>query len=113
VSDSSFTANLESGVVLTGSNLRFTGNTLTGNRVGIQLDDDLASLWGNTISGNSSYNLMYLGEESLFVGGNSFGGTSPAETELKIFSKRPGAVQLVPVFAADPFRNGTSSRVAH
>ena len=113
VSDSSFSNNLESGVVLTESNLRFTGNTLTNNRVGIQLDDNLASLWANTISGNSSYNLIYLGEESLFVGGNSFGGKTAGENENKVFSKRPGAVQMVPLFATEPSRNGNSFKVPY
>lgn len=102
VSDSSFSGNRETGVILTASHLRFTGNTLKNNRVGLQLDDSLAALWGNVVSANSSYNLIYLGEESLFAGGNSFGGKTTAEYDNKIFSKRPGAVQLVPVFAIEP-----------
>ncbi len=108
-SESSFSNNLETGVIVTGSNLRFTGNTLTGNRVGMQLDDNLPSLWANAITGNRSYNLIYLGEESLFVGGNSFGGKTVEENENKIFSRRPGAVQLTPVFPAERLTNDTSN----
>lgn len=102
VADSVFSNNLETGVVLTGSNLRFTGNTVAGNKVGMQIDDNLPSIWANAIAGNSSYNLIYLGDESLFAGGNSFGGAAAGEIEQKIFSKRPGAVQMVPVFASEP-----------
>lgn len=99
VRDSSFNDNRETGVIIAASHLRFAGNRLSNNRVGLQLDDNLAALWGNVVSNNSSYNLIYLGEESLFAGGNSFGGSTAAELDNKIFSKRPGAVQLVPVFA--------------
>jgi hypothetical protein len=102
VSNSAFSGNRETGVILTASNLRFTGNRLSSNRVGLQLDDAQSALWGNTVSDNSSYNLVYLGEEALFAGGNSFGGRTTAEKDVKIFSKRPGAVQLVPVFAVEP-----------
>lgn len=102
VRESSFNNNLETGVVLNGSNLRFTGNTLVGNKVGIQVDDNLPSLWANTIAGNSSYNLMYLGDASFFVGGNVFGVESIVENDKKVFSKRPGAVQMVPLFTSEP-----------
>jgi len=108
VSDSVFSNNLESGAVLTDSNLRFTGNRLTGNKVGLQLDDNLPSLWANTFAGNSSYNLLYLGDDSMFVGGNSFGGNQAGENENKVFSKRPGAVQMLPVFAVEPAANNNS-----
>lgn len=99
VRDSSFSDNRETGVIIAASHLRFTGNRLNNNRVGLQLDDNLTALWGNVISGNSSYNLIYLGDESLFAGGNRFGSSATTEFDNKIFSKRPGAVQLVPVFA--------------
>jgi len=102
VSDSLFSNNLESGVVLTGCHLRFTGNRLVANKVGMQLDDNLPALWSNSFAGNSSYNLIYLGEEPVFVGGNSFDGKAAGEQDNGIFSKRPGAVQLLPSFAAEP-----------
>jgi parallel beta-helix repeat protein len=102
VTNSTISDNFETGVVLTGSNLRFTGNTLSGNRVGIQIDDNLPALWANTISGNSGYNLMFLGEETLFAGGNDLVDKVTGESETKIFSKRPGAVQFTPIFTPEP-----------
>lgn len=113
ISDSAFTGNLETGVVLGGSNLRFTGNIVSGNRVGIQLDDNLVALWANTIVANSSYNLIYLGDEPLFAGGNNFGSASTVENENKLFSKRPGTVQIVPLLTTAPADSADQSGVLH
>lgn len=99
---SRFSDNGETGVVLSGSNLLFTGNRLSGNRIGIQIDDPLPALWANTIIDNSVYNLLYLGEEPIFVGGNTFGDGSASGSDQRVFSKRPGTLLLTPEFAAEP-----------
>ncbi len=100
--DSTFRDNRESGAVLIASGIKMTGNLFTGNKTGLQLDDNLPAVWGSAFYSNRSYNFLYLGEEKLYFGGNWFGGAEKGELERTFFSKRPGAVRLDPVLAANP-----------
>jgi len=100
--NSVFRDNGEAGMALSGSRLKLTGNLLTGNRIGAQADDNLPVLWGNSLHDNQSYNLLYLGSENFFAGGNWFGPAGAGAPEKSVFSKRPGAVITEPLLAADP-----------
>lgn len=102
VSSSKFTKNYDAAVVFSGSPLRFTANLVTGNKIGIQLLDNLASIWGNSIHANSSYNLLYLGEDILYAGGNWFNTGNPELLLKTLFAKRPGIMQILPLLDADP-----------
>jgi hypothetical protein len=82
--------------------IRFNGNIVTGNKVGLQCDDNQASLWGNSITENSSYNLMYLGDEWFYAGANWFGRLGPGGVEKTVFSNRSGALQLAPLLQSEP-----------
>lgn len=97
-----FTSNSGTAVNLAGSPLRFTSNLVSGNRVGIQLEDNLASLWGNSVYGNSNYNILYLGEEKLFLGGNWFGKASGESLNKSLFSRLPDTLRTFPLLADDP-----------
>lgn len=100
--NSVFRDNGEAGMALSGSRLKLTGNLLTGNRIGLQADDNLPVLWGNSLHDNRSYNLLYLGSENFFAGGNWFGPAGAGALEKTVFSKRPGAVITEPLLEADP-----------
>lgn len=104
VNSSKFIANVETAVVLSGSLLKFSLNLVSGSTVGVQLADNLASVWGNSIHTNSSYNLLYSGDENIYLGGNWLGTTSSELVNNTLFSKRPGAIKLVPLLATDPWK---------
>jgi len=101
-STSKFMTNSDTAVVLSGSLLKFNSNLVSGNKIGVQLVDNLASIWGNSIYANSRYNLLYLGEDILYGGGNWFGTANPELLQKSLFSKRPGAMQMLPFLATDP-----------
>jgi hypothetical protein len=100
--NSRFISNRETAAILTASNLKFSDNHVSGSRVGVQLDDNNATLWRNSISGNSSYNLLYLGGERYFAGGNWLGEIIPENMDIPVFSKQPGALLTAPLLAVDP-----------
>jgi hypothetical protein len=102
INKSRFISNLGAAVVLSNSNLKITSNLVTGNKIGIQLEDNLSSIWGNSVYANSSYNLLYLGDDSFYTGGNWFGTPDLDMTSKTIFSKRPGALQILPLLVTDP-----------
>jgi hypothetical protein len=103
--NSKFTYNSEAGAVLSGSSFKFSSNLVYGNKVGIQLEDDLPSVWGNSIQGNSSYNILYLGDEKIYAGGNWFGTASGESLNKTLFSKHPGALRILPVLASEPLND--------
>jgi len=76
VNTSKFIANSETAVVLSDSPLKFSSNLVYGSKVGIQLQDNLPSIWGNSIYANSSYNILYSGDENIYLGGNWLGSTN-------------------------------------
>ncbi len=102
ITNSRFISNREIAASLTGSNLKFSDNHISGSRVGLHIDDNNPTVWRNSISANSSYNILYLGEERLFAGGNWLGQNVAEMRELLVFSKRPGALLTAPLLAADP-----------
>lgn len=102
---SKFLMNADTAVTLSGSLLRFSSNFVSGNKIGIQLVDALPAVWGNSIYANSSYNLLYLGEDRLYAGGNWFGTVNFDLAGKSLFSKRKGAIQMLPLLAADPVRD--------
>lgn len=102
---SKFIANSETAVVLRGSLLRFNANLVSGSKVGIQLLDNLPSVWGNSIYANSSYNLFYSGDEHIYLGGNWLGTINGSFVTDTVFSKRPDAIKLLPLLAADPWKD--------
>jgi len=102
ITNSSFISNKETAAIFTASNLKFSDNHVSGSRVGLQLDDNSPALWRNSISGNSSYNLLYLGNERYFAGGNWLGQANRESQEIAVFSKQPGALLTAPLLAVDP-----------
>ena len=101
--NSRFISNRETAAILTASSLKFSDNHVSGSRVGVQLDDNNPTLWRNSISGNSSYNLLYLGDERYFAGGNWLGQNLPENQEAQMFSRQPGALLTAPLLAVDPY----------
>jgi hypothetical protein len=103
IMNSRFISNTETAASLTESNLKFTENHISGSRVGLHLDDNSSAVWRNSISGNSRYDLLYLGEEQLFAGGNWLGQSFSGKGELSVFSKRHGALLTAPLLTVDPY----------
>lgn len=102
ITASTFRDNGEAGLVLANSRLKLTANRFSGNRIGLQSDDHQPVLWGNALFDNKSYNLLYLGEESSYAGGNWFGSGSREESEKTVFSKRHDALQIHPLLKTNP-----------
>jgi hypothetical protein len=102
ISSSSFHNNSDTGIVLAGSRLKLTNNLISNNRVGLQCDDHLPVLWSNALVDNRGYNLLYLGEESYYAGGNWFGDVNRETIEKTVFSKRFGALQIEPLLTENP-----------
>lgn len=102
VSNSVFRDNTAAGAVLSGSRLKLNGNLFTGNTIGLQIDDHLPVLWNNALANNRSYNLLYMGEKSFFVGGNWFGSVDRGSVDRTLFSKSNGAVQAEPYLGKNP-----------
>jgi len=105
ITQSTFRDNVETGCVLSASRIKLNGNRFSGNRIGLQTGDHLPVLWDNAFVDNTSYNLLYLGEETFYAGGNWFGSASREQSEKTVFSKHAGAVQTDPLLAADPLAN--------
>lgn len=110
ISASVFRDNSEAGLVLANSRVRVTGNLFKSNRIGLQSDDNLPVLWGNALIDNKGYNLLYLGEESYYAGGNWFGNNGGEGSEKTVFSKRSGALQTEPLLSANPLPSLDNSR---
>lgn len=100
---STFKENREAGAVLSGSRLRLSGNIFSGNRVGMQIADNLPALWNNALVNNRSYNILYMGDEPFYAGGNWFGEEDRVKSELSIFSKSPSLVRIEPLLKATPY----------
>lgn len=105
VTRSQFSSNVETAVVLSGSSLSFSANLVSGSKVGIQLVDTLPAVWGNSITGNSSYNILYSGDEHMYLGGNWLGSSNRELVNKTLFSKRPGALKLMPLLTTDPWKD--------
>ena len=103
--NSKFIANSETGAVLSASLIKFSSNLVSGNKVGIQLEDNLSCIWGNSIHSNSSYNILYLGDEKIYAGGNWLGTVSRESLDKTLFSKHPGALRILPLLASEPLND--------
>lgn len=102
VTGSRLVTNRDTAVTLSGSLLRFNSNLVSGSRIGVQLIDTLPAIWGNSIHGNSSYNILYLGEDLLYLGGNWFATVKPDLLKKTLFSKHADAIQILPLLENDP-----------
>lgn len=102
INNSKFIANSETAVVLSDSPLRFSSNLVSGSKVGIQLLDNLSAVWGNSVYANSSYSILYSGDENIYLGGNWLGTTNIELVNQSLFSKKPGAIKLLPLLVTDP-----------
>lgn len=99
---SGFLSNAETAILIKGSLLKFNNNQVLDNRIGMQLDDNLAVIWGNSIYGNSGYNILYLGDESIYVGGNWFGTSLSSDVRKTLFSSKAGSVNISPTLSLEP-----------
>lgn len=99
---SRFISNGETALLLNNSPLRFSSNHILDNRIGIQTEDNLPVIWGNSIYGNSGYNILHLGDEKLYVGGNWFGTPVSADVRKTLFSKQNGTIELFPILSLEP-----------
>lgn len=107
VTASTVADNLEFGVRLTRSRMRLSGNVISRNTgAGLIADDGDASVWGNTISSNGTYDLYYAGSEDLRVPGNWWGTSSPLKAKKRIYDQEAdpqrGRVLMEPWLAEAP-----------
>lgn len=105
VVNSRFRSSSEAGVILAASAVKFTANVVTGGGVGVKLEDSFSAFWGNSLSENSHYNLLYLGNDKFNAGGNWFGSSNEADVQKGIYSKQPGMLNIKPLLSADPLVN--------
>lgn len=108
--NSRFRNNSEAGVVVSASTVKFMANVVTGGGIGVKLEDNLSAFWGNSLSENSHYNLLYLGDDKFNAGGNWFGSSVEAEVQKGIYSKKTGALSIKPLLSADPLANQESQQ---
>lgn len=99
---SRFLSNAETAILLRGSLFRFSSNQVLDNRVGMQLEDNLSAIWGNSIYGNSGYNILYLGDDNIYAGGNWFGTPVSSDARKTLFSSKTGSVIISPTLSLEP-----------
>lgn len=109
ITHSQFNANTETAVVFSGAPLSFSANQVSGSKVGIQLVDSMPAIWGNSLVGNSGYNLLYSGDEQIFSGGNWLGTDNLELADKTTFSKRPGALKITPLLKTDPWKDSSKN----
>jgi len=102
ITASAFRNNSETGALFAGSRMQISDTLFTGNRIGLQCDDNLPVLWNNAIFNNRSYNLLYMGEEAYFAGGNWLGSDSRESIDRSVFSRHAGSVQIEPLLEKNP-----------
>lgn len=103
--NSRFRNSSEAGVVMATSTVKFMANVVTGGGIGVKLEDSFSAFWGNSLSENSHYNLLYLGNDKFNAGGNWFGSSNEVEVQKGIYSKQPGVLSIKPLLTADPLAN--------
>ena len=91
---SRFVRNRETALHLATARLKVSRCQISGNiRVGLRLDDDRATIWGNAISDNGGYNLLYSGRDMVNVMQNWWGHGDESSIMVKLSA--PAAVQGV------------------
>jgi hypothetical protein len=99
---SRFIRNRETALHLSNSRLKVSRCLIASNiRVGLKLDDDRATVWGNAISDNGGFNLVYTGQESAHVVQNWWGSRDETFIVAKI-STISGTVSLNPWLPEKP-----------
>lgn len=80
-----FIRNRETALHLAEARLKVSRCQITGNiRVGLHLEDNRATFWGNAISDNGGFNLLYTGREALTIVQNWWGVRDEASITAKI-----------------------------
>ena len=80
-----FVRNREIALHLSKARLKVSRCQITGNiRIGLKMEDDQATVWGNAISDNGGYNLEYTGQETVNVMQNWWGSRDEAAVSAKM-----------------------------
>lgn len=99
---SRFSGNSDAGLRLTSSSLKVTRCQIIDNAGdGIQLHDDRPTIWGNSIYGNSRYNILYTGKDPASIVQNWW-GTVDDSTIMRKISDSNGGVKTFPFLMASP-----------
>jgi hypothetical protein len=102
ITNSKFIATTETALFLQGSPIRFSRNLVSGSKIGVHLQDNMSSVWGNSIYANSGYGILYSGDDPIYLGGNWLGTTNHELVNKSLFSKKPGAIKFLPLLITDP-----------
>jgi len=82
---SRFVRNRDTALHLAASRLKISRCQITDNaRDGLRLEDDRAAIWGNAISDNGGFNLVYTGSDSIHALQNWWGTSKEASVVAKI-----------------------------
>jgi hypothetical protein len=82
---SRFVRNRETALHLSSARLKISRCQISDNfRDGVWLDDDFATIWGNSISANSGYNLVYNGQGPVSAVQNWWGTSDESSITAKI-----------------------------
>jgi hypothetical protein len=97
-----FVRNRETALHITKARLRVSRCLITSNiRVGLKLEDDRATVWGNAISDNGGFNLVYTGQEALSIVQNWWGGRDETDISAKL-SVLSGSIVYSPWLVEKP-----------
>lgn len=97
---SRFMRNRETALHLSAARVKISRCQISNNvRDGVKLEDDRAALWGNSISDNGGYNLVYSGRDTLNATQNWWGSSD----ELYITAKLSAAASSLRAAAVNVF----------
>ncbi len=97
-----FNRNRETALYLSKARMKVSRCQITSNiRVGLHLDDNRATLWGNAISDNGGFNLLHTGSEPLVIVQNWWGARDEGQVAAKI-SGQLAAVTYFPWLSEKP-----------
>jgi hypothetical protein len=104
---SRFVRNRETALHLATTRLKISRCQISDNlRDGLRLEDDRATVWGNAISDNGGFNLVYSGQDTVNVMQNWWGSSAASSITAKVSAsasaQRSAAVNLFPWLTEKP-----------
>lgn len=104
---SRFARNRDTALFLAGARLKISRCQISENlRDGLKLEDDSAAVWGNAISDNGGYNLVYSGQNTVSAVQNWWGTSDEAAIVAKVSTSatphRSGVVNVFPWLTEKP-----------
>jgi hypothetical protein len=83
---SNFVRNRDTALHLVAARVKISRNQISNNmRDGLKLEDDRATVWGNSITFNGGYNLVYSGQDMMNAVQNWWGTNDDASITAKIY----------------------------